>query len=112
MFKPVNGDSFQASHRESVQKRPMTSDLLGAGAVISRLQGSRSSEAASAARDWKAARDHDVTTELRECGSGRELQAKGHGDDVAYAGEVGTSTVVPVLLGGRFISAGEASDPT
>ena len=40
------------------------------------------------------------------------MQAKGHGDDVAYAGEVGTSTVVPVLLGGRFISAGEASDPT
>jgi len=92
--------------------RPCLEDLLGAGAVISRLRGSRSPEADSAAAVWEAALDHDVTTKLRECESGRELQAKGHGDDVAYAGEVGTSTVVPVLMGGRFTCAGEASDPT
>jgi 2-phosphosulfolactate phosphatase len=91
--------------------RPCLEDLLGAGALISHLAGSRSPEAASAADLWDAVRNHDVAGVLRASGSGRELQAKGHADDVEYAGEAGASTVVPVLIGGRFVNADKVTDP-
>jgi len=92
--------------------RPCVEDLLGAGALISHLHGSRSPEAESAAAVWAAAVDHDVAAMLRASGSGRELRARGHADDVDYAGEVGVSTVVPILVDGRFVGAHAVSDPT
>jgi len=84
--------------------RPCIEDLLGAGALISALRGSRSPEAESAARAWDAATGSDVATWLHSSGSGRELHARGHGDDVSYAVELDGSTVVPVLRDGRFVN--------
>jgi phosphosulfolactate phosphohydrolase-like enzyme len=46
----------------------------------------------------------DVATSLHSSGSGRELHAKDHGDDVTYAAELDVSTVVPVLRDGRFVN--------
>ncbi len=91
--------------------RPCLEDLLGAGALISHLHGSRSSEAEAAATVWEAARNGDVAAMLRASGSGRELHAKGHADDVQYAAEVGASTLVPLLVGGRFVDAHAGGDP-
>ena len=91
--------------------RPCIEDPLGAGALISRLRGSRSPEADSAGAAWKAASRGDVGALLRSSGSGRELEARGHEADVGYAAEIDVSTVVPVLRGGRFIDAA-ASRPT
>jgi len=88
--------------------RPCTEDLLGAGALISRLRGTRSPEAESAARAWEVAEHGDVAATLHSSGSGRELVAKGHGGDVIYAAEVDVSTVVPVLRDGRFVNASRA----
>jgi 2-phosphosulfolactate phosphatase len=85
--------------------RPCVEDLLGAGALISHLHGSRSPEAESAAAVWEAVVDHDVPAMLRSSGSGQELRARGHADDVDYAGEIGISTVVPLLVDGRFVGA-------
>jgi 2-phosphosulfolactate phosphatase len=85
--------------------RPCIEDLLGAGALIGRLRGSRSPEAESAARAWDVATQGDVATSLHSSGSGRELHAKDHGDDVTYAAELDVSTVVPVLRDGRFVNA-------
>lgn len=91
--------------------RPCLEDLLGAGALISQLEGSRSPEAESAAGVWSTVRNHDVAAMLRASGSGRELHAKGHADDVEYAAEVEASSVVPVLIGGRFVNADKVTDP-
>jgi 2-phosphosulfolactate phosphatase len=85
--------------------RPCLEDLLGAGALISQLRGSRSAEAEAAAGVWEAARSGDIGAMLRTCGSGRELREKGRSDDVEYAGKVEASTAVPLLIGGRFVDA-------
>jgi 2-phosphosulfolactate phosphatase len=81
--------------------RPSIEDLLGAGAVLSNLSGRASPEAAVAAAAFTAMAG-DIERTLRESVSGRELIAKGLGDDVAYAGAVGASSAVPVLVDGAF----------
>jgi 2-phosphosulfolactate phosphatase len=83
--------------------RPAIEDLLGAGAIISRLQGRRSPEASVAA----AAFDF-VCGSLREqillCSSGRELLERGFAADVEIAAELDVSEIVPVLIGDAFIT--------
>jgi 2-phosphosulfolactate phosphatase len=83
--------------------RPCAEDLLGAGALMSRLRGSRSPEAQTAVGAWAAA--GDLAGLLGSCASGRELEARGHSADVAYAGAFDVSAVVPLLSRGRFVSA-------
>jgi 2-phosphosulfolactate phosphatase len=85
--------------------RPCVEDLLGAGALLAHLEGTRSPEAELAVGAWLAAKKRGVADVLRECGSARELRAKGHEEDVTYASEVDVSTVVPVLSDGHFVHA-------
>ncbi|CAM3930199.1 putative 2-phosphosulfolactate phosphatase [Tsukamurella strandjordii] len=81
--------------------RPAVEDLWGAGAVIDGLPGRLSPEAETARAAWRSVSAAPADA-LRGCASGRELIALGFGDDVEVAGEVGVTTVVPVLDGGRF----------
>lgn len=76
--------------------RPAIEDLLGAGAIIRALPGTRSPEAdaAAAAFDLAAPRLADV---LAGCASGREAIERGWESDLAYAGVLNCSTTVPVL---------------
>ncbi|UGT61164.1 2-phosphosulfolactate phosphatase [Nocardia asteroides] len=87
--------------------RPAVEDLWGAGAVLANLRGREgfSPEARMAVQAWLAV-EGEVGSALRECGSGRELIAGGYPEDVAIAGEVGVSGVVPVLAGERFRPGG------
>ena len=39
------------------------------------------------------------------------IRDRGHADDVEYAAEVEASSVVPVLIGGRFVNADKVTDP-
>jgi 2-phosphosulfolactate phosphatase len=84
--------------------RPAYEDLIGAGAVIDRLQGQDPSveltpESEAAMLAFRALRP------LESCPSGRELVERGFADDVRLAAEVDVSTVVPVLTEGRFVAA-------
>lgn len=81
--------------------RPALEDLLGAGAVLSRLPGSRSPDARAAVAAWSEA-SADIETTLLECPSGRELLERGREDDVQYAAQVDVSEVIPVLHDGAF----------
>lgn len=81
--------------------RPALEDLLGAGAIIDRLSGTRSPEAESAAVLWRAMRK-DINAVLAECGSGRELIERGFAEDVRIAGEVYAGSAVPVLRDGAY----------
>lgn len=85
--------------------RPSLEDLLGAGAVIARLTGTRSPEAQMAAAAWLDARD-GIAEVLSESSSGREQLQRGRADDLAYASQVDVSAAVPVLRDGAFVSAG------
>ncbi len=81
--------------------RPALEDLLGAGAVLSRLPGSRSPDARAAVAAWLDA-SVGIKATLLECPSGRELLERGCEDDVQYAAHVDVSEVVLVLRDGAF----------
>lgn len=71
-------------------------DLLGAGAVIATLRGSKSAEATMAAAMFTQTRG-DLAETLRGTESGRELIERGFGEDVELAAALDVSNVVPVL---------------
>jgi 2-phosphosulfolactate phosphatase len=89
--------------------RPCLEDLLGAGAVLATLEGSRSPEAEAAVAAWTHALGRGVEFLVADSASGRELREKGRGADVAYATAIGASRAVPTLRAGRFVDAAGAS---
>ncbi len=84
--------------------RPAYEDLVGAGAVADRLMGhdpgaELSPDAEAAVAAFRSLRP------LQDCPSGRELVDKGFAEDVRIASEVDVSSVVPLLVEGRFVPA-------
>jgi 2-phosphosulfolactate phosphatase len=79
-------------------------DWLGAGAIISRLAGSRShdAEAASAAFTSMRGKIREVLAASR---SGVELIEKGYPDDVDLASDLDVDEAVPLLVGNAFTLA-------
>lgn len=84
--------------------RPALEDWLGAGAIISRLPGSRSPEAQAAAEAFAAARA-DLAQRLRQSASGQELIVRGYATDVDWAAQVDASTTVSRLVAGAYRAA-------
>ena len=76
-------------------------DLLGAGAIIERLSGSRSPEAESAAAAFRAHRDK-LAEALAETASGVELIERGYRGDIDAAAALDADDVVPELVEGAF----------
>ncbi|HXZ84914.1 MAG TPA: 2-phosphosulfolactate phosphatase [Myxococcota bacterium] len=81
--------------------RPALEDLLGAGAIIARLHGTVSPEAALAQAAFERAAGALERT-LFDCASGRELVERGFPRDVALAAELDTSPVAPRLAADAF----------
>jgi 2-phosphosulfolactate phosphatase len=76
-------------------------DLVGAGAVIHALPGTRSPEAGAAEAAFLACRDR-LADVLADSASGRELRERGFAADVALAAELDVSTCVPRLVAAAF----------
>jgi 2-phosphosulfolactate phosphatase len=85
--------------------RPAAEDFWGAGAVLDGLDDGGLSPEARLARDAYAGFAKRPLEHLTTCASGLELIAKGFADDVALAGRLNTSDVVPVLVKGAFQAA-------
>src|SRR5262249_49036284 len=83
--------------------RPSLEDWLGAGAILSRLPGSRSPEADAAVRLFERFRDTLPET-LRQCASGRELEERGQLDDIALAVDLDSSACAPRFDGAAFVA--------
>ena len=83
--------------------RPAIEDLIGAGAVIHALEGTRSPEAETAAHVFEAFRD-DLESVLCTSGSGKELIGRGFTADVRLAAALDASRCVPVLKDGAYRS--------
>ncbi|MCI0415899.1 2-phosphosulfolactate phosphatase [bacterium] len=79
-------------------------DFIGAGAVITKLQGAISPEAQAAANAFESAANHLQQT-LRDCGSGWELIQRGFPEDVDLAAVLDCETVVPRLVDSAFEDA-------
>lgn len=84
--------------------RPALEDWLGAGAILRWLPASRSPEADSAIALFECHRDKLVAT-LDQCGSGRELEERGHVKDKFIAGELNISSCVARFNGIAFVAA-------
>jgi 2-phosphosulfolactate phosphatase len=90
--------------------RPAVEDCWGAGAVLSGLREAGwqgfSPEAEVAADAFASVRPH-LAERLRTCASGRELIARGYGEDVEIAAELDVSAAVPWLRGNAYVNATE-----
>lgn len=82
--------------------RPAAEDFWGAGAVLDSLDPTLLSPEARLARDAYAGFAEQPLEHLTTCASGLELIDQGFADDVAIAGRLHTSEVVPVMTDGAF----------
>ncbi len=76
--------------------RPCLEDMIGAGAVLSRLPGGKSPEARWAVRTFEGFAG-DLRGTLNGCLSGRELIERGFPEDVEVAASLNVSETVPIL---------------
>lgn len=81
---------------EDGELRIAIEDYLGAGAILSYLPYEQSPEARVCAGAFVQARE-DLKALLWECGSGRELRAKGYGHDVEHAAQLNLYDAVPLM---------------
>jgi 2-phosphosulfolactate phosphatase len=84
--------------------RPGIEDLLGAGALLAKLEGSGATlaaEASVAALSIKTLSGAEVAHLVRESVSGRELGAAGHNEDVELAVALDADDGVPVMMPGE-----------
>jgi 2-phosphosulfolactate phosphatase len=83
--------------------RPALEDSLGAGAILSWLPADRSPEADAAVALFERHRANLVAP-LERCGSGRELEGRGHDRDKFIAGELDVSSCVPRFDGVAYVA--------
>jgi 2-phosphosulfolactate phosphatase len=81
--------------------RPALEDLIGAGALIHHLAGTRSPEAEMAVAAYARFGD-DLLGHLKQCGSGKELIGRGFAHDVELAAASNVSDAVPFLTDGAY----------
>lgn len=84
--------------------RPALEDLIGAGAIIHYLTGTRSPESKAAVTAFIHFRE-TLLESLRQCSSGKELIALGFGADVELAAALNQSGCAPVLREGAYASS-------
>ena len=87
--------------------RPAYEDLLGAGAIISYLDGRRSPEAEAAVAVYESSKP-DILAKLKSCSSGKELIEKGFEEDIASMAELNCVDVVPILRESAYVKAEQA----
>jgi 2-phosphosulfolactate phosphatase len=81
--------------------RPAFEDFIGAGAILSYLEGNLSPEAQSAVAAYQGVRQ-SLERLIKQCGSGRELIERGFTQDVDLALKINVSDCVPTLLDGAY----------
>ena len=101
--KPINiipcGEKW-----EDGSLRPAIEDLIGAGAILSQLRGSKSPESEIAIAAFESARS-DLGSIIRNSASGRELIERGFEQDVDLASQLNVSSTVPKLELNAFANA-------
>ncbi len=90
-------------HWETGELRPAIEDVIGAGAILGHFEESRLSPEARIAVAAYHATMGNVADVLQNCGSGRELIARGFPEDVDLAAEVNVSQTIPILQDGAYV---------
>ncbi len=89
--------------------RPAFEDLVGAGAIIDYLGGSRSPEAEIALAAFNGIRKN-LPGYLDQCSSGKELISKGFEEDIPVIAEYNVDIAAPFLSEGKYFAYGEHRD--
>jgi 2-phosphosulfolactate phosphatase len=98
------GERWEQAGPQTGSLRPAVEDLVGAGAILAALAPARPSpEVAAAIAAFRTAAP-DLVRFLAASASGRELRARGFGQDVALAAQLDASSTVPRLDGEAFRS--------
>jgi 2-phosphosulfolactate phosphatase len=87
-------------HEDSL--RPAIEDYLGAGAIVSFLEGKKSPEAELCMTSFLHTRVN-LDELIWDCGSGRELRARGFEADVTHCSRLNVYQTVPILKNDHFI---------
>ena len=82
--------------------RPAFEDWIGAGAIVSQLRGRLSPEARAACAAFQQA-ESNLELLLSQCGSGKELIARGFEDSVRLASAQNASECAPLLVDGAYV---------
>lgn len=82
--------------------RPALEDLVGAGAILSYLDGRLSPEAEAAVAAFHSLKD-DLVSALKRCSSGKELLARGFATDIELAAAFNTSNCVPLFTHNAYV---------
>ncbi|MBD0345582.1 MAG: 2-phosphosulfolactate phosphatase [Coleofasciculus sp. Co-bin14] len=82
--------------------RPALEDLIGAGAILSYLEGRLSPEAEIAVAAFHEVKDN-LAIALRKCSSGKELIARGFATDIELAAAINISSCVPLFTHSAYI---------
>ena len=77
-------------------------DLIGAGAIISYLEGSLSPESKTALTVFKDLKP-TILDQIKKCSSGKELIERGFEKDLLLACDLNTSNNVPVLSNNGYV---------
>ncbi|GCE21551.1 2-phosphosulfolactate phosphatase [Dictyobacter kobayashii] len=83
------------------EMRVAIEDYLGAGALLSYLPYAKSPEAVVCEGAFRQAKDQ-LAALLWECGSGRELRARGFEQDVVHASQLNRYQTVPAMRDGAI----------
>jgi 2-phosphosulfolactate phosphatase len=83
--------------------RPSFEDWIGAGAIISYLNGTLSPEASSATAAFRGLQT-GLNNYLAQSSSGKELIERGFAEDVRLAAEFNVSAVAPILINGAYVA--------
>lgn len=97
------GEVWNDLYENEDSLRPSIEDYLGAGAILSELEGTKSPEAEVCIGAFLQSK-HKLKELIWECGSGRELRMKGFEDDVRHCSQLNHFKVVPILQNNCFVN--------
>ena len=82
--------------------RPSLEDAIGAGAILSYMQGKPSPEAKAAIAAFEMFRA-DLALVLNECSSGKELISRGFRSDLELAADLNASNCIPIYRDRAYV---------
>lgn len=83
--------------------RPAFEDLIGAGAIISFLKGKLSPESNAALSVFTSV-EENLSDQIMQCSSGKELIERGFKNDVYLACEYNKSNTIPILRENAYVA--------
>lgn len=96
------GEEWEEIREHENTLRPAIEDYLGAGAILSYLDGEKSPEAEICMTSYLSIKQK-IDSLMWHCGSGRELREKGFQSDVEHCSRLNVYQTVPVLDKDHFI---------